>query len=170
MLAHLDVEWTHACSEDLTYSLVNKRDGEWSTVMRAYFGLCDLKSQSASWRQKLRHMKQTFSRLLESENVSSSLSYMLVLLPRNEPWNVVENSGNGEGLVAWRRLVQHCDSAAVTPPSGLLVGLMKLSVGTLFEPVERSLALELVELSNVTGVQNKERELQTCYSCSPQSC
>ena len=43
---------------------------------------------------------------------STALYYILVLLCRNEPLNIVINSGSGEGLVSWRRLVQRYDSAA----------------------------------------------------------
>ena len=53
---------------------------------------------------------------------------MVVLLTRNEPLNVVVDSGNGEGLDAWRRLVQRCDSAAATRLSGLLLGVMNWSL------------------------------------------
>ena len=51
---------------------------------------------------------------------SVALYYMLVLLTRNEPLNIVVNSGAGEGLLAWRRLVQGYDSAAATRLAGLL--------------------------------------------------
>ena len=52
---------------------------------------------------------------------------MLVLLTRNEPLNIVVNSGAGEGLLAWRRLVQRYDSAAATRLAGLLLNLMNWS-------------------------------------------
>ena len=55
---------------------------------------------------------------------SVALYYMLVLLTRNEPLNIVVNSGAGEGLLASRRLVQRYDSAAATRLAGLLLNLI----------------------------------------------
>ena len=56
-----------------------------------------------------------------------ALHYMLVLLTRNGPLNIVVNSGAGEGLLAWQRLVQSYDSAAATRLAGLLLNLMNWS-------------------------------------------
>ena len=41
--------------------------------------------------------------------------------------NIVVNSGAGEGLLAWRRLVQRYDSAAATRLAGRLLNLMNWS-------------------------------------------
>ena len=49
---------------------------------------------------------------------------MLVLLTRSEPLNIVMNRGNGEWLVAWRRLAWRLDSTAATRLSGILLGFM----------------------------------------------
>eukprot|EP00974_Lingulodinium_polyedra_P118413 11167054-Lingulodinium_polyedra.AAC.1 len=58
---------------------------------------------------------------------SVALYYMLVLLARGEALNIVVNSGNGEGLLAWRRLVRRYDSAVATRLAGLLLALMNWS-------------------------------------------
>ena len=59
------------------------------------------------------------------EDASSSLFCMFVLLTRNEPMNIVVNSGKGEGLVAWRRLAQRKSSAATLLSFWIVVGLVK---------------------------------------------
>ena len=49
---------------------------------------------------------------------SAALYYMLVLLRRDESLNIVVNVGVCEGLLARRRLILRCDSAAATRLAG----------------------------------------------------
>ena len=103
---------------------------DWSTVMRAYSGLCDLQLAFSMPAAEVVASEADILSIALHQSVgdsSSSLYVLLVWLTRNEPLNIVVNSGSGEGLVAWRRLAQRHDSAAVTRLSGLLLGVMNWS-------------------------------------------
>ena len=103
--------------------------GDWSTVMKAYAALCNASLVSAMPASEVEAQEKRNSDLRDQLDVEASVAlyYMLVLLTRNEPLNIVVNSGAGEGLLAWRRLVQRYDSAAATRLAGLLLNLMNWS-------------------------------------------
>ena len=63
----------------------------------------------------------------ETQAASSQLYFMLVLVTRGEPLNIVVNSGSGEGLVAWKRLVKRYEGASATRLAGTLLQLMNWS-------------------------------------------
>ena len=100
--------------------------GDWSTVMKAYAALCNASLVTAMPATEVEAQEKRNSDLRDQLDVEASVAlyYMLVLLTRNEPLNIVVNSGAGEGLLAWRRLVQRYDSAAATRLAGLLLNLM----------------------------------------------
>ena len=102
---------------------------DWSTVMKAYAALCNASLVSAMPASEVEAQEKRNSDLRDQLDVEASVAlyYMLVLLTRNEPLNIVVNSGAGEGLLAWRRLVQRYDSAAATRLAGLLLNLMNWS-------------------------------------------
>ena len=103
--------------------------GDWRTVMKAYAALCNASLVSAMPASEVEAQEKRNSDLRDQLDVEASVAlyYMLVLLTRNEPLNIVVNSGAGEGLLAWRRLVQRYDSAAATRLAGLLLNLMNWS-------------------------------------------
>ena len=103
--------------------------GDWSTVMKAYAALCNASLVSAMPSSEVETQEKRNSELRDQLGVEASVAlyYMLVLLTRNEPLNIVVNSGAGEGLLAWRCLVQRYDSAAATRLAGLLLNLMNWS-------------------------------------------
>ena len=103
--------------------------GDWSTVMKAYAALCNASLVSAMPASEVEAQEKRNNDLRDQLDVEASVAlyYMLVLLTRNEPLNIVVNSGAGEGLLAWRRLVQRYDSAAATRLAGLLLNLMNWS-------------------------------------------
>ena len=103
--------------------------GDWSTVMKAYAALCNASLVSAMPASEVEAQEKRNSDLRDQLDVEASVAlyYMLVLLTRNEPLNIVVNSGAGEGLLAWRRVVQRYDSAAATRLAGLLLNLMNWS-------------------------------------------
>ena len=103
--------------------------GDWSTVMKAYAALCNASLVSAMPASEVEAQEKRNSDLRDQLDVEASVAlyYMLVLLTRNEPLNIVVNSGAGQGLLAWRRLVQRYDSAAATRLTGLLLNLMNWS-------------------------------------------
>ena len=103
--------------------------GDWSTVMKAYAALCNASLVSAMPASEVEAQEKRNSDLRDQLDVEASVAlyYMLVLLTRNEPLNIVVKSGAGEGLLAWRRLVQRYDSAAATRLAGLLLNLMNWS-------------------------------------------
>ena len=103
--------------------------GDWSTVMKAYAALCNASLVSAMPASEVEAQEKRNSDLRDQLDVEASVALycMLVLLTRNEPLNIVVNSGAGEGLLAWRRLVQRYDSAAATRLAGLLLNLMNWS-------------------------------------------
>ena len=88
--------------------------GDWITVMKAYAALCNASLVSAMPASEVEAQEKRNSDLRDQLDVEASVAlyYMLVLLTRNEPLNIMVNSGAGEGLLAWRRLVQRYDSAA----------------------------------------------------------
>lgn len=112
-----------------TSSLGNgSRWADWSTVVKAYIGLCDLVPGQALPRVEGAAVDEINADLEQDEvEASRGLYYMLTLLMRNEALNIFVNVGAGEGLDAWRRLVQRCDSLAATRLVGLLLALMNWS-------------------------------------------
>ena len=102
---------------------------DWSTVMKAHAALCNASLVTAMPASEVEAQEKRNSDLRDQLDVEASVAlyYMLVLLTRNEPLNIVVNSGAGEGLLAWRRLVQRYDSAAATRLAGLLLKLMNWS-------------------------------------------
>ena len=103
--------------------------GDWSTVMKAYAALCNASLVSALPASEVEAQEKRNSDLRDQLDVEASVAlyYMLVLLTRNEPLNIVVKSGAGEGLLAWRRLVQRYDSAAATRLADLLLNIMNWS-------------------------------------------
>ena len=97
--------------------------------MKAYAALCNASLVSAMPASEVEAQEKRNSDLRDQLDVEASVAlyYMLVLLTRNEPLNIVVNSGAGEGLLAWRCLVQRYDSAAATRLAGLLLNLMNWS-------------------------------------------
>ena len=97
--------------------------------MKAYAALCNASLVTAMLATEVEAQEKRNSDLRDQLDVEASVAlyYMLVLLTRNEPLNIVVNSGAGEGLLAWRRLVQRYDSAAATRLAGLLLNLMNWS-------------------------------------------
>ena len=92
--------------------------GDWSTVMKAYAALCNASLVSAMPASEVEAQEKRNSDLRDQLDVEASVAlyYMLVLLTRNEPLNIVVNSGAGEGLLAWRRLgpeVRQCCSNSI---------------------------------------------------------
>ena len=87
---------------------------DWRTVMKAPAALCNASLVTAMPATEVEAQEKRNSHLRDQLDVEASvvLYYMLVLLTRNEPLNIVVNSGAGEGLLAWRRLVQRYDSAS----------------------------------------------------------
>lgn len=107
-----------------------QRWSDWSTVLKAYAGLCDAALVDAMPRVEAAPAEGVNADLQPGErDASVALFYMLVLLTRNEALNIVINSGTGEGLLAWRRLVQRFDSSAATRLAGLLLSLMNWGFG-----------------------------------------
>ena len=102
---------------------------DWSTVMKAYAALCNASLVSAMPVSEVEAQEKRNSDLRDQLDVEASVAlyYMLVLLTRNEPLNIVVTSGAGEGLLAWQRLAQRYDSAAATRLAGLLLNLMNWS-------------------------------------------
>ena len=102
---------------------------DWSTVMKAYAALCNASLVTAMPATEVEAQEKRNSDLRDQLDVEASVTLynMLVLLTRNEPLNIVVNSGAGEGVLAWRRLVQRYDSAAATRLVGLLLNLMNWS-------------------------------------------
>ena len=74
--------------------------GDWSTVMKAYAALCNASLVSAMPASEVEAQEKRNSDLRDQLDVEASVAlyYMLVLLTRNEPLNIVVNSGAGEGL------------------------------------------------------------------------
>ena len=103
--------------------------GDWSTAMKAYAALSNASLVTTMPLSEVEAKEKRNSNLRDQLDVEASVAlyYMLVLLTRNEPLNIVVNSGAGEGLLAWRRLVQRYDCAAATRLAGLLLNLMNWS-------------------------------------------
>ena len=112
-----------------TFDGSESKRGDWSTVMKAYAALCNASLVSAMPASEVEAQEKRNSDLRDQLDVEASVAlyFMLVLLTRNEPLNIVVNSGAGEGLLAWRRLVQRYDSAAATRLACLLLNLMNWS-------------------------------------------
>ena len=74
--------------------------GDWSMVMKAYAALCNASLVSAMPASEVEAQEKRNSDLRDQLDVEASVAlyYMLVLLTRNEPLNIVVNSGAGEGL------------------------------------------------------------------------
>ena len=74
--------------------------GDWITVMKAY-ALCNASLVTAMPATEVEAQEKRNSDLRDQLDVEASVAlyYMLVLLTRNEPLNIVVNSGAGEGLL-----------------------------------------------------------------------
>ena len=137
---------------------------DWSTVLKAYAGLCNQTLVAAMPQIEAEPVELNNSEMTNAaaRSASVALYYMLVLLCRNEALNVVINAGSGEGLLAWRRLVQRYDSAAATRLAGLLLNLMNWSfsgdIQSRVELFERELqryetrAKEVISLNLLIGM------------------
>jgi len=102
---------------------------DWSTVVRAYSNVCNEKLAIAMPLAESTPDQPLNVTITDPETVAAStqLYYMLVLVTRAEPLNIVVNSGSGEGLVAWKRLVERYEGATATRLAGTLLQLMNWS-------------------------------------------
>ena len=73
---------------------------DWSTVMKAYAGLCNASLVTAIPAAEVEAQEKRNNDLRDQLDVEASVAlyYMLFLLTRNEPLNIVVNSGVGEGF------------------------------------------------------------------------
>ena len=74
--------------------------------MKAYAALCNTSLVSAMLVSEVEAPQEKRNSDLRDQldlEASVALYYMLVLLTRIEPLNIVVNSGAGEGLLAWSR-------------------------------------------------------------------
>eukprot|EP00971_Amphidinium_carterae_P046061 906338-Amphidinium_carterae.1 len=61
--------------------------------------------------------------------VSRQLYYVLLLLTRQQPMTLIINSGEQEGLLAWRRLLEHYEPHQRTRFAGQLLSLLSWDFG-----------------------------------------
>ena len=89
---------------------------DWSTVLRAYGGICNSELLKAMPLAEAEAGDVSNAAVSKPEVVTASnqLYFMLVLITRNEPLNIVVNAGSGEGLLAWRRLVDRYEGSSAT--------------------------------------------------------
>ena len=79
--------------------------GDWSTVMKAYAALCNTSLVSAMPASEVEAQEKRNSDLRDQLDVEASVA-LYYMLARNEPLNIVVNSGAGEGLLpgdVWSR-------------------------------------------------------------------
>eukprot|EP00971_Amphidinium_carterae_P309626 6153331-Amphidinium_carterae.1 len=61
------------------------------------------------------------------KGISTQLYYILLLLTRQQPMTLVVNSGEQEGLIAWRRILFHYEPDQHTRYAGILLNLLSFN-------------------------------------------
>jgi len=102
---------------------------DWSTVVRAYSSVCNDKLAVAMPLAETSANQPVNANITDPDTqaASTQLYFMLVLVTRGEPLNIVVNAGSGEGLVAWKHLVERYEGATATRLAGTLLQLMNWS-------------------------------------------
>ena len=107
---------------------------EWSTIFRSYASLVHVLLEALMREAEDRDPKDERGEFMtntmmslnpEKVQASKQLYFILLMLCRGEPLDIVNNAGQHEGLVAWKKLCNRFEPAVRTRLAGLLLELLR---------------------------------------------